>query len=291
MQVLRVLNLSGNRIEGVGRHYSDARKQIGLFRCESIDLSSNQLQDWPTFLSNLPKLHSLVLSANPLGTPSEGGLAKFTSLTELGLGAGLTSEAVLSCLRSCPALESLTLENNGIGRAEWMESPAKSATPCLLGGDDVDPAHRSTGAEAKDRDLTRSADRPEPVDPNIVLSWKAIGSMYWVKTLNLSRNQLNCVPKLFSRFTNLESLNLSNNVINRVPELELPALKKIDLSHNLISDVNFTLKKLDGIDKHFHGIQDLNISWNKLVSLPRFEMQDEGSCSQTFRFELALAQD
>ena len=46
-----------------------------------------------------------------------------------------------------------------------------------------------------------------------------------VKTLNLSRNQLNCVPKLFSRFTNLESLNLSNNLINLVPGVLLNPCK------------------------------------------------------------------
>ncbi|VDI34902.1 Hypothetical predicted protein [Mytilus galloprovincialis] len=74
-------------------------------------------------------------------------------------------------------------------------------------------------------------------------------------------------PDIFENMTNLTNLNLSNNLFRAVPlaVTRIPNLKELDLSKNLLTNINSTFQKLFDVLYAKHGVFKLHLDNNAFV--------------------------
>eukprot|EP00960_Hanusia_phi_P031397 749274-Hanusia_phi.AAC.3 len=288
MQALRWLNLSGNMIEGVGRGYSDARRQLGLYRCEEIDLSSNRLQDWPIFLSKKREgrggkegvaggedddctfgaqmSHKFLTGSQPSESPNSSPLGKPSGKADRG------RVSTVYIVERAGSRSSSPPNTFSVNHKTVKEAMLRKRGPCFLrefgskrrievvfiGPQAVRRRFSDRQVQRKKRDTARSAESKGlttgRADPNLILSWKAISSMCWEtepqsqRALSIAQSVLE-VHGLGGSESQQQPAHVRARSVFRqrrrssdvlvLSEFDLPALKKLDLSHNLIFDVRF----------------------------------------------------
>ena len=109
----------------------------------------------------------------------------------------------------------------------------------------------------------------------------SIGNLTGLKTLELNNNQLTELPATCRELINLATLELNNNQLTTLPPIELPLLKKLDLSHNRITVLPDSIgsdlpdaadddEKNDQprYNNNARPMEFLNLSHNNLTAIP-----------------------
>jgi DNA modification methylase len=114
-----------------------------------------------------------------------------------------------------------------------------------------------------DKDYTRIT-RLESSILGLTNDLKDVRNVKDLKSLNLSYNRIESIPKDFEKLENLERLNLSNNLIKTIPKnIEgFQSLTELDLSMNKI-------KKLPDNIGNLKNLKKLNIGWSYVNKLPK----------------------
>lgn len=98
---------------------------------------------------------------------------------------------------------------------------------------------------------------------NQISSFTVLCELPNLKTLNLKRNKIDCIPKQIGSLKNLEHLHLSDNDISIIPEslYNLSELKVLNLSSNIIAFVSPAIAKLQ-------NLQAFSLQGNPVYVLP-----------------------
>ncbi|MDF1666091.1 MAG: leucine-rich repeat domain-containing protein, partial [Planctomycetota bacterium] len=200
----------------------------------SLDLSHNQLTDWPFLTASPPKLTTLRLYGNLIGALPHS-TTPMPQLKELSLGSnsGSITELPASFISAFPALQSL--------RA-WGSLTTIPATLSML-------------ENLEELDLRANKLNDE--------SWAVICKLTQLRALHLQENQLSSLPQSFGELKQLRNIELQKNRIKST-SAELWAsskLEKVDLSDNLIT-------ALPGPEQSLPELKELWLARNQLNSLP-----------------------
>ncbi|XP_035665038.1 uncharacterized protein LOC118408380 [Branchiostoma floridae] len=271
---LKEIDLSGNNISD--RAVPDLAE--GLASCqnlEKLNLSHNKLSDRGDFLPPLPNLEEIDLSHNAISDEAVSGLTEglrsCQNLKKVNLGHNKVSNwaDVLSVLsiknESNLGLISIALARNeetlgrtkGLCTGQNMKKMNLSYNKLSYREDFLPPL-----ANLEEIDLSCNAISDEAVSGLA----EGLGSCQNLKKVNLSHNKLSDRGDFLPPLPKLEEMDLSNNDISdeAVPGLTkvlcaCQNLKKVDLSHNKLSDRGDflpSLPYLEEIDLSHNAISD-----------------------------------
>ncbi len=281
---LRTLLVSGCGLTGLG-----ALASAGALR--RLDVQGNALASLaPDALTSLLALTSLNLSGNPLTALPPAVFSNLTALQELDLSNANLSSLPLRLFSALSSLVTLNLSGNGLG----------SPPPGLFGGlgllQVIDLSRNAipvlapyvflSQLQLRSMDLSFNALNGTSLQPGVFAGLSSLQSLV------LSNNPIQSLPfdKLFrlgllTRFemcecglttlaplqfvsqVRLRVLALSNNSLTSMPldETLLPALQFLRLDRNLFSNADF----IPRLSLRSAGLLSLDLSFNKLVELPR----------------------
>ncbi|MGB0862555.1 MAG: leucine-rich repeat domain-containing protein [Saprospiraceae bacterium] len=261
---LKELRLNNNKINNFN-FTAEENQRFSYRGLNSIDLSDNQLIQFPTVLGNLRNLKHLNLYKNNITGKlvTEG----FISLEALELPNHFISEVLIRNVARnnygeestldyfLPSMTELNLKNNQITTFEIEGGKNKSIHTINL----------------RDNQLTTF---PKALNQfkqlqNIYLSNNSIQSVYIsekfnspVLHLDLSINQIKKITTNVNMSNNFEKINLSYNQLTTIPSqfITFSSIKKLDLSHNKIKTLN--LEKWNGYG--YNEIEELDLSNNPI---------------------------
>ncbi|MBO9595195.1 MAG: leucine-rich repeat domain-containing protein [Niabella sp.] len=241
LKKLKGLYLGGNRIESI----SDELANCTML--EHLVLDKNQLDHLPATLMTLPRLKKLDLGSNRLTRLPEG-IASLKGLTGLSAPGNLLTEVpeeismleqldtlVLSGnrlsqlpadLHRLHALKLLDVSFNPIANTDFTLPVSLKRFSVVNGQLHTFPEALKNCRQLEELELAQSDIRTIPY-------W--ITELTTLKKLDLRGNQLVGIPAFLCKIKTLESLDLANNRIDSITGvLELPVLKRMDLSRNPI---------------------------------------------------------
>ena len=183
-----------------------------IAKLKTLDLSKNALRSLDRRIAELPLLKSLNLQGNQLPKGSVQAVAQLSNLQILNLGNNQLGRMVVA---------PVTPTN---GSKKNHPTPAKTATATSK-----NVPHIATKLPASLKQLILPGNQLSVVPPVIVSS-----SLLKLERLDLSHNQLACLPVGISKLSNLTSLLLDHNVIVSLPEElgRLTQLKVMSLKQN-----------------------------------------------------------
>ncbi|RUS72983.1 hypothetical protein EGW08_019255 [Elysia chlorotica] len=291
---LRVLNLSSNalsnfdaagvRCTGAGTGNSRGPPLAGL---ETLDLSNNQIDSWPTWLQfSLPGLMHLALGGNKISSFGRAPLSGFSRLSYLDISnndipsfeddffSGASSSLgtlILSknkvralppnMLRGLPRLHKVDFSDMNLSGDLWDQFRSSSA---IL---EMNLSHNKLGHIDEDV-LSNLPDIQElhlNNDQITAIPRETFKRNFRLLILDLSHNKIETVPaQAFSGATKLEILHLQNNEIKTLERgvFNLNTdLLVLELSHNFLSDLPNRLlasqSRLEVLDLSFNQISQL----------------------------------
>lgn len=234
---------------------------------ETLDLSGNNIQRFPTHLDNLTFLD---LSRNHLKNVAfPSGAFSFMNLQVLRLSNNDLTEFP-EMIRDLPRLKQLDLDRNAITKRTVVLMDLRNLAfidlflnhmkdlPLLpescrvlnMGFNDID---RFAVYLPVMRELR--------LPGNEIVEMSTDSMMPGCEVLDLSLNKLVYIPPILPMSLFLVELNLSYNFITEAPQ-ELPeTLRKIDLSHN-------ELTRWEGVLTKLVNLEYFDVSYNHLESLP-----------------------
>ena len=229
---LEVLNMSRNIL-------AELPEEIGMLRMlQVLDMSYNRLRRLPVSLWSVDSLRELRITGNPLDSVGEASTVKRTRLRHLVLPVDVLSLFDLASLSSLSQLE-LTHQTEKDRHLRAIPSmPAKMMELQYL------------------TELVACHIRLVTIPDDIC----------WIASLqrvNVSFNNLECLPPNIGRLTRLRSLYAGFNKITSVPDQlwKINSLNSVILSGNLLTEIDFDADYLK-------SCTELDISSNQLRYLP-----------------------
>ncbi|KAJ1527379.1 hypothetical protein ONE63_007363 [Megalurothrips usitatus] len=278
LRKLRVLDLSDNQLQGLGRAPLSALPALevldlsgnpllapsptgglltGLTRLRVLDMSRVGLRALSAdLLHRAADLESVSLAGNGLQELPEGAFASLVNLTSVDLSGNQLANIRAGAFTGLPSLRRLNLSRNKLQafRGEALEAAGAE------GGADT------SGSALRELDL--SANQLGYLFPN---SFRAHPRL---RRLLLGQNKLTFFPgELLSGLRYLEEVDLGGNLLKAVDDMDfarLPRLRELDLSHNQLEALSETA---------FHNstqLQVLQLAGNRLERLS--ERTFEGLC-------------
>ncbi|CAG7718947.1 unnamed protein product [Allacma fusca] len=277
---LKEINLSKNQISYVYPNSFEEFEQLW-----KLDLSRNRFTFFPTeFLKNCPDLRQIDLSHNQIKSLNEMNFANFPHLRHLDFSNNLIELILHNSFLNSSQLQYLDISGNklesidgntfhGVIRLELDLSNNYLATlpPMIFDRIHVQKLHRIN--------LSRNSFQTIPSD--------ALQKQYfYLEALDMSDNQVTEIPNNLNVLVNVKELDLSNNPIDenslkhilsepktvrtlslsrtklkQLPILEMPFLRFLNLSENLITGFD------ENVFQRTTLLNTLLLNNNKLVSL------------------------
>ena len=243
---LRFLNLSGNNI-------SDISPLLDIPNLETLVLSDNSISNiYP--LMGLTSLRYLYLDGNDISGIS--ALSSISGLIELYIADNpITS---LSGIETLNYIE--TLDISGIEASDEMLTQLYSSYSLKLIILNNNPDLTGNAVDALDDHLQNCSithdDLPYIID---IAGNRFLSTDTYIDLSGLGLTDITWI----NSFSNPETVNLSNNRISNLYVLKyvtnVGSIKKLDLSHNSIIDINSIV--------YLTGIEDLNLSYTAINSI------------------------
>ncbi|CAF0772659.1 unnamed protein product [Brachionus calyciflorus] len=238
---------------------TDIFQRIGSVKTlKRLDLSFNNLDNYPRQLCDLSLLESLNLTGNKLNEndlPSE--LDRYHNLIELILDKN-NFKRIPKILSKFKKLQRLSLKNNELIELKNVEY-FKKLKYLIVDYNNLASVDDSVRVLDKLEILYMSHNSIQQIDSSLFKS-----SLHNLKQLDLSFNKLERITTELLMLPHLESLNLSNNLLTRLPSLSATFFRaqplfRFDLSSNrLCRFYDYLLS----ISKH------LDLSSNRLKQIP-----------------------
>lgn len=270
---LRMLDLTNNQIKRIHPESFLQHSDSGLEELWLTDNDISHVVELRSLLDTLPRLVFLEMSRNNLEQIRFGDLRGHPTLERLHLNNNKLHLVDQEAFMAMPALRELRLKNNSLSNPLWN-------LPALKGLDLSGNFYRSINENAF---FNTPALRKVDLNHNQILFLEptAFVNTPAVESLNLSHNSISSVhPNTFRHLTNLYEVDLSNNrIVDVVPglprgleylhlaknlisvlpvqglELELPALRMLDLRENLLTSVQpGALRRLQQLRKLYIGM-------------------------------------
>ena len=245
---LETLDLSDNQLTALPSEFGQMRPSVfydGSSRGASfslkLNLSGNQLTEWPDALLPLDQLTELNLSGNQLTELSKDlfRMVRLSRLTHLDLGDNQLT-ALPDTLFQMDRLRTLNLSGNRFATVPPAIGDLTALVTLGLG----------------DNQLTTLP--PE------------LGQLRQLVSLDLSGNRLTALPPELKRSLILRHLNLSANQLKNLPAgLDaLPHLDSLDLSGNQLTGLSDPAVDLEQVAQLPRRLRQLNLSDNQLTAVP-----------------------
>lgn len=255
---LQQLMAGGNRFS-----FFPAELISSLQYLEYIDLGHNSLRSVEDFdFASLPRLRTLILSHNELETISELAFQNSTQLQILDISGNKIERLSERTFEGLVRLEMLNLENNLISELPdsiFERSRVQMLEKINLAGNQFEtaplqPLQRQYFFLSM-VDLSRNKVREIPPEDSIMVN---------IKKLDLSYNPLSqeAVENVLGEPKTVRDLNLAGTGIISVTQMETPFLRRLNLSHNVISSLPDTVFERPTL------LEELDISHNSLSELP-----------------------
>ena len=255
---LQQLMAGGNRFS-----FFPAELISSLQYLEYIDLGHNSLRSVEDFdFASLPRLRTLILSHNELETISELAFQNSTQLQILDVSGNKIERLSERTFEGLVRLEMLNLENNLISELPdsiFERSRVQMLEKINLAGNQFEtaplqPLQRQYFFLSM-VDLSRNKVREIPPEDSIMVN---------IKKLDLSYNPLSqeAVENILGEPKTVRDLNLAGTGIISVTQMETPFLRRLNLSHNVISSLPDTVFERPTL------LEELDISHNSLSELP-----------------------
>uniref|UniRef100_A0A915BPQ3 Uncharacterized protein n=1 Tax=Parascaris univalens TaxID=6257 RepID=A0A915BPQ3_PARUN len=247
LQNLISLNMSSNNIDA-STPFPLSRSEI-----EVLDLSYNRFESIPTSLIDncSPTLTHLSLCFNRIEQIPTHTFSNFTRLQTLDLSSNRLSQIMEDGFTGLEELTKLHVSNNSIFQ--------------------IGIASFDATTQLTELDLSRNVLLEVPL---------AIGRLFKLRQLNLSRNQISKTYKfLFNKLPHLHSLDLSHNKIASIDSYvfsDLPRLSELSLSHNSIDHIAqdgfVKCPKLRQIDLSSNFLTSFNGALAEVLNLKRLNL-------------------
>ncbi|XP_060770914.1 leucine-rich repeat serine/threonine-protein kinase 2 isoform X4 [Neoarius graeffei] len=279
---IRLLDLSGNELDSLSCLMDDGTVQQQLEHLLRLDLSSNNLAEFPSALcQSLRSLTRLDLQGNQLQSlPAE--LLSLPSLSMLNVSRNCVGpELCLDPHVCCPTLRQLNLSFNHITVFPYnLSQVMENLEDLSLEGNQISELSLPLClAEMKVFDVSKNK--------LTKISDGLLSACTKLETFNASVNNLSCLLQLPSKIT---TLKLSQNNFESVPEsiISLPNLRSVDMRSNSIRvlpgpavwassnlrELIFSENQISVLDLrepvyNWIRLEKLHLSDNKLTELPR----------------------
>ncbi|XP_066523231.1 leucine-rich repeat serine/threonine-protein kinase 2 isoform X2 [Hoplias malabaricus] len=276
-----LLDLSGNELNTLSFLTNDREVQLQLQQLLRLDLSSNNLLEFPnTLCESLQSLTRLDLQGNQLGSlPPE--LLSLPSLSVLNVSRNRIGPVLLLEPRAhCPNLRQLNLSFNHISNFPFQLGQVMDNLEelSLEGNEILELSLPLTLAEIKILDVSKNE--------VTTISDDFLTECLKLETFSASGNKLSTLSHLPCRIT---TLKLSQNNFKHVPEevVSLPNLRSVDMKSNSITvlpspaewasanlrELMFSQNNITELDLRepvykWARLEKLHLSNNKLIALP-----------------------
>ena len=231
----------------------------GLKNLSLLDLSNNNLEKFPTGMTQNKNLKQLLLTNNAITLTQKEDLpslqflekldlsknrirkvpaqvSNFTSLKQLKFNFNFIDE-VSPDLAKLEKLEALSFYNNKLLSIPTGVYQLKNLRELDLYYNEIEKLEYTGGQWPKLEVLYLSFNRVYSVPDNI-------GKLSLIRELYLHDNRLISIPESIGKLTSLKVLRINNNLLTHLPEslINLTALENIDFSNNSISTLPIGLQ-------------------------------------------------
>ncbi len=259
------LSLTGNILSSLPSSFGHR-----LTVLQRLDLSKNRLCNVPAALLTLSGLRVLNLRCNQLTQLPEGFSASLAQLQNLDMGENDLEPANLAALRGMAALETLSLDSNGLKEVSLCDLPSLRQLSLRSNGLKELPSLAALAALA----------RLDVADNALHLQLTvAAGSL---REVDMSYNQLQSMPH-FEPSSALESLRLSNNRIKQLPDSlnrSFQSLRVLDVGHNAIAALPPHVVELTCV-----ALEELIVAQNRIEHIPPLPVTHEAFRLRRFDFK------
>jgi len=254
---LKYLSIHHNRFT-----YFPAELISNLQFLEKIDLGHNKLKAVEDMdFSRLPRLRELILEGNDIESVSESAFHNSTQLQIINLGFNQINRIQDRTFEGLLRLQNLDLQNNLLSElpeSVFERSKLQILESVNLAGNAFTIAPLKT-LQRQYFFLTSanlSHNLIQEIPPDDV-------TMVNIKKLDLSYNPLTeeSVRNILEEPKTVRELRLAGVNVQNITHLEMPFLKKLDISHNNISKFTFSTFQRSTM------LEDLNLSDNKIKTL------------------------
>lgn len=269
----------------------------GLLR--QLDLSDNQLTDWPTgLLTALPALEELRLSNNQLANIGNLQPPVFSSLKKLYLDNNELQQ-LPPALFQLTQLRELDLQHNKLGQLPTAIGQLSQLDRLNFSHNRLRRLPEQIGKLEQLSQLVVANNRLEQIPDTLATCHmlrkidlhhnrlstfpSALRKLPWLSELQLSRNRLEVLPDILANFNSLGVLDVSNNQLRKLPDsiADMPKLRELRAADNQLTSLPPlppTLHAIDLSGNQFHylpdslksspGLRELKIERNHILALP-----------------------
>jgi len=251
----------------------------GLEKLEDFNCTNNKIVEMPNTISNLVSLKKLTMNFNQLSFFPD--ISNIPNIRWIDLGANQFNEFPLSLTQN-DQLCVLNLYGNNIKEIPSSISNLTNLVTLYLGCNKLTSLPEEIASMTNLTELFFCGNKFIDI-PYTLLSLTRVTELSFsnnkltkipdnisklaaLKRLHLDVNKITVIPPSIGELTSLLELNLAHNEIEELP-IEFASLVNIvdlDLSGNAISD--FPLSVEHGLSQ----LQQLKISFNRLIRLPKF---------------------
>lgn len=249
---LRQLLLSYNQITHLPQNFTDMLPP----QLEELDLSYNPLPAFDLtadFTQQFPlTLTTLNLASLSIKSVENRAFINFSQLIELDMSSNLLIE-IGSEAFSNPSLQTLYISDNSITNiSESAFYSCKSLVTISLDLNDIDK-----------------------IEPD---TFRYLPFLNYLSIQNNKLTDMGFMAGSTGGFASLQTLILARNQIAEVPSLQLPALQKLDLSHNNITLLQNPLQGAPNLSELILSYNPLGIATSGTFNLPKLQTLEADSC-------------